>query len=299
MGGKSQTTTSNQSQNSQSNPWAPAQPLLQQILGQVGQIGGNASNFEQQFGPWTRQYAQNLAGMAGQKNATQQMAPWLMKGAQQSYNAGQGQLLNTANGGNLTGNPYLDQVLGRASSDTANAVNQQFSAAGRYGSGAHTSVLADRIGQQQTQARMGNYDNERRNQLNAAGMLYGAGQQGLDAARTLDNANVAQQGLLQQAGSIQDLIANAGRVAPQQAAQWMASLGIPIAGLGGQQTGSSTGTQTTKTPADPLGMGLSLGMAGLGMFTGNPMMAMNGLGGMAGGQQPGGIAPPTRFGGMF
>jgi len=66
------------------------------------------------------------------------------------------------------GNPYLEDTLSDINQSTADGVNSQFSGAGRYGSGMHAKVLADRIGQNENNLRFGNYATERGMQNDAA-----------------------------------------------------------------------------------------------------------------------------------
>jgi len=66
------------------------------------------------------------------------------------------------------GNPYLENTLQDINQSTADGVNSQFSGAGRYGSGMHAKVLADRIGQNENNLRFGNYATERGYQDDAA-----------------------------------------------------------------------------------------------------------------------------------
>jgi hypothetical protein len=61
----------------------------------------------------------------------------------------------------LNSNPYLDQVIGDTNRGITNEVNSNFEGAGRYGSGGHASVLADRVAANENALRFGNYATER------------------------------------------------------------------------------------------------------------------------------------------
>lgn len=78
-------------------------------------------------------------------------------------------------------NPGLSSVLGRMREDVTNDVNSQFSMAGRYGSGAHTGVLADSLADAEGNILYGNYAQERANQGAAAGAVNDASNQSLAA----------------------------------------------------------------------------------------------------------------------
>lgn len=68
---------------------------------------------------------------------------------------------------------------------------------------------------------------------------------------------------------------------PYMNAQFLAQYGLPAATAQGQST---TGNQVQERPgASPLNSILGLGTAALGAFSGNPMMALGGLGGLFGG----------------
>lgn len=65
-------------------------------------------------------------------------------------------------------NPGLSGLLDRTRSDVTNDVNSQFSMAGRYGSGAHTGVLTDRLADAENGVLYNNYQAERGRQDAAA-----------------------------------------------------------------------------------------------------------------------------------
>lgn len=77
-------------------------------------------------------------------------------------------LLDTIGGKYLDhGNPYLDDIVHSANSDTTDAVNGQFGS--RFGSGYHAKALADAIYANEARLRGGEYDRERGYQNDAAG----------------------------------------------------------------------------------------------------------------------------------
>lgn len=269
MGGSKQTQTTQQ----QSDPWGPAQGLLKDVLGKAQTYGNNSGMFTPETAG-TRAGIDRMEGIVSQPSAQSGVIGGLLPGTQQGWDAGLKTLLSTASGGNLGANPYLDSVLGTARNNAANAVNQQFSGAGRYGSGAHTGVLADRLGAIETQARYGDYEKERANQLNAAQLLSGYGLQGAGLAGQLDSDTLTRGQLGMQLGGMRDDLANAEKRAPLTATEWMAGLGTPIAGLGGSSSGTSTTTQKPSTA----------GMIAGGLMTGAGMLG--GLGGLGGLMSP-------------
>ena len=78
-------------------------------------------------------------------------------------------------------NPGLESVLGRMRGDVSDEVNSQFSLGGRYGSGAHTGVLTDRLADAEGNILYGNYNAERSRQDAAAGAAPQAQNQSLAA----------------------------------------------------------------------------------------------------------------------
>ncbi len=304
MGGSKQTQTTNQqtsgttsgSATATKNPWEAATPLLGTILDNAQKYGADTSMFTPNYSDASKGAAQSFINLGTNPTAQQGLLPGLISGTQAGFGTGNQALMSTASGGMLGGNPYLDSVLNTATQKAADKVNSQFAGAGRYGSGAHTGVLGDTLGAIETNARMQNYDTERARQLNAAGLLSNQGIQGAGLAGQLDTSNATQAGLLAQGGGMLDTMANTEKQAPIAATNWMAGLGVPIAGLGGTssqtsegtQTGTQNGTTTTTTPANTMGMIAGGLQAGLGLMTGNPMMALGGASSLFGG---GGSSP--------
>jgi hypothetical protein len=281
MGGSKQTQTTQQTK----DPWGPAQGALKDVLSNVSAYGTDPSMFKPETAG-ARAGIDQMQALLNQPSAQSGVIGGILPGTQQGWDAGLKTLLNTAAGGNLGANPYLDSVLGTARNNAANAVNQQFSGAGRYGSGAHTGVLADKLGAIETQARYGDYEKERANQLNAAQLLSGYGLQGAGLAGQLDSANLQRGQLGMQLGGMRDDLTNAENRAPLTATEWMAGLATPIAGLGG----TSSGTTTTHTPANIPGMIGGGIMTGLGMLGTGGLGGLGGLGALTGGSSLGSLA---------
>jgi len=293
MSGSKQTTTTQQT----SNPWSPAQPVLSDILSQAQSLSGNTAA----FAPTYTNTINALSDFGRTPSMTAGAAQPIIQGSQQGYGQGLSELMATAQGQRMTGNPYLDAALSNASRRTADAVNAQFSGAGRYGSGAHTGVLTDRLGELETSARMGQYNTERQNQLGAANTLLSGGYQGVGIAGAADQAQAARMQAAIQAGQLQDEQANAAARAPISALDWLRGNATQIGAMGGE----SSGTQTQAKPADKLGMAVSAAQIGLGLATGNPFAALNGVNGLSAntqgmlGMDPkwlGGYGAPTSFG---
>jgi Chaperone of endosialidase len=259
MGGQSTTT---QTQQSQSAPWAPAQPMLQNIL---GQIGGNLNNTgltsaetgalntlqsnAAQGNPYAGQiggYAQSLLGGGG---ATTQ-APTV----QSNLTNYQSQLTPYANGSMIGNNPALAAQLAQIRDDVTNQVNGQFAAAGRDFSGANQQALARGLAQGEAPVIAAQYNQDVANQIGAANSLYGAGNTTANTLSGFQQNYLANQGqgasAAQSALDAQNYGANATLAAeaqrrgiPVQALGLLAQIGTPIAGLGTQSSGTTSGTQ--------------------------------------------------------
>jgi hypothetical protein len=116
------------------------------------------------------------------------MAPSAAIGAGQiGINTGQGyrDVLGTIEGGNS----FFQQRLADQSRRIADQVNAQMLGAGRYGSGAHTGVLADRIGELQTAAMSEQYNRDIANRF--------AGLQGLSNVEAANIQNMLAAGKTQ------------------------------------------------------------------------------------------------------
>ena len=262
MGGQSSTQ---QTQNSTTNPWAPAQPLLNGILGQLGgQLNntgltgaetGAINTLEQnagtanQYAPAIQGYATNLlngGGALNQQGAVNQNYQDYLKATQPLAS-------------NTNYNPYdtpgFRDAINTATSDITQGVNGQFAAAGRDFSGANSQALGRGLTQGLAPTIAAQYNQNIQNQQGAAGNLYNAGNTNAGILSGLQQQYLQNQGVGVGAAGAANDAANAGanatlaaeaarRGIPVQNLGLLANIGIPIAGLGGQSTGSSSGSST-------------------------------------------------------
>lgn len=171
-----------------SDPWAPAQPYI-------------LANLEQQKHAFDTSQPQleNFAGM--QRDTYGRVAP----GAEQGIHGAQGLVNRNLSGANLQGNPYLNAIIGQRNQDVANGVNDQFSEAGRYGSGQHAAILAREMGNLDQQLRYQDYGTERGYQQDAIGQA--------------GNLMQGSQGLLNNAAELPWIGVQAANGAVRQASQ--------------------------------------------------------------------------------
>lgn len=248
---------------SQTDPWKPAQPLLQDILGKAGGMLGNVG-----LNPSEQTALSGLRESAGSAGSYAPQIGMLAKdlfsgGADQSpivrdaYSNLQTSLAPTASGEFLdpNKNPYTGQLLQSVGDDAATRINSMFAGAGRDLSGVNQRAVARGVSEATAPILAGMFNSERDRQLGAAGTLFGAGgqtagllselsQKGL--GNRLTGVGVSEQALSKEAAPYERALEVEGmaRNIPQQALGWLASLGVPIAGLGGTQNATQTGTKT-------------------------------------------------------
>lgn len=315
MGGKSTTT-----QSTTKDPWAPAQPALNSALSGAldafnttykgtgvadydplvtqgqNQIVQNANSG--QISGLANTAANSFAGILGNGGLSQEQLGAIggIGSSLGSYNANAdalaGYLKPYASGDYLSQkNPYFDQALADSMSQASDAVNRQFSAAGRYGSGAHSGSLGTALGRIATDANIGEYRNQQQNQLNAInalsgmnnsqfgntlagqGALAGLGQQGvtntgaiasslsgLQDAQNLDAQSLAAIG--GQKMDYQQSLIDAANQNPWANVGNLAQIASGIGSLGG--TSYTVGTQKTDPGIAGIIGGALTGLGGVG-----------------------------------
>lgn len=256
--GDSKQTTQQQSQ---TQPWAPAQPFLQGVLGQLqtglGKTGltsnennaldtitQNAQNFGQ-YAPAIQDYAKSLLGGGG---ANAQAG---------NIQSGYDRFVNQTNplASNTDYNPYntpgFKDAINTLTGDITQGINGQFAAAGRDFSGANQQALSRGLTQGLAPVIAQQYNQNVANQQNAANALYGGSNTNAGLLSGLQQQYLQNQGAGVGAAGAANDAANAGpnatlaaeaarRGIPVQALGLLANIGIPIAGLGSQSSGTST-----------------------------------------------------------
>ena len=259
MGGQS---TSTQTQQSQTTPWAAAQPALQTMLGQIG-TGLNNTGLTSAESSALDTLKSNAASgnpFAGQISGYAQS---LLNGGGATAQAGnvldnlaayRNQLTPYANGSMVGSNPALTAQLAQIQSDVGNSVNSQFAAAGRDFSGANQMAYGRGVAAAEAPVIAGQYNQDVANQIAASGALYNAGNTTANTLTQMQQSDLANRGqgitAAQSALDAQNYGANATlaeeaqrRGIPVQALSLLAQIGVPIAQLGGQNNSTTTGTQ--------------------------------------------------------
>lgn len=263
------------------NPWENAMPTINGILGQlnpliansgvnstqqagIDALKANAANGNQ-FSPAINGVANNLLSGG---NATAQSGA--VQGGLDQLN----QRLSAQADPNYSSldDPRLKAALDQIQSDVGNSVNGQFAAAGRDLSGANQMAYGRGVSAAQAPLILNQFNTDRTNQQNAANSLYGAQNttSGLLSGMN-QQANSNQAAGITAAGAATDAqnyganqLLNAGNQQaniPIQQLGLLAQIGLPIAGLGGTATGSTTansaGTNSANGTSSSQGSGTS------------------------------------------
>lgn len=279
MGGTSKSTTTQQSE---TNPWAPAQDTLKGILGQlnsylpqtgltgaqnnaINTITQNASGVGQ-YAPAVQDYTKNLLGGGGAMN----QAGAINQNYLDYQKATQPLASNTNYDPMQT--PGIGDQLQALKDDITQSVNGQFAAAGRDFSGYNQKALGRGISAGLAPVLTSQYNQNVQNQQGAASNLFNAGNTNAGLLSGLQQQDLANRGVglgaisagqdALNSGANNVLAAEAQRLGiPLSNLGLLAQIGIPIAGLGG--TSSGTGTQTNQMSGVQQFMGIANGVGGL------------------------------------
>jgi len=112
-----------------------------------------------------------IAEILASGQATTPNVQAMLASGSRDVTAGGDTLQKTASGEMLGGNPLLDAMYERAAAKVRDNTNAAFSAGGRYGSGAHGSVLGETLGGLATDMYGGAYEAERNRMMAAASEL--------------------------------------------------------------------------------------------------------------------------------
>lgn len=282
MGGKSEQTTQQQSQ---TEPWKAAQPALTGILGQLNNLIPNSGlsgtsqdaitqlqQNAQAGNPYASQISSLTTNLLNGGGSTAQNGA--ISGAYDAYKAQTNPLAS-----NIDYNPYntpgFSDAIRTAMSDISGQINGQFAAAGRDSSGYNTQTLSRGLLQGIAPTIASQYNQNVSNQQGAAGNLYNAGNTTSGLLAGLNQQGIANQ--LQGVSTANDALA-AQNYAPTQTLNLeqlrqqipaqnlglLAQIGVPIAGLGSQSSGTSN-TQNQMSGAQQFGL-ISGGLGDIGKF---------------------------------
>lgn len=261
MGG---TSTTSQTQNSTTSPWQQGVDVSNGLLGQLnplvansgitpgetnalGQITNNAASTSQ-FNPQINGVTGSLLNGGGANNQAGNI-----NAAFQNY---QGQVNPLASNTNYDPmqTPGIGGQLQGLNDSITQQINGSFAGAGRDMSGYNQKALAQGLVQGEAPVLTAQYNQNVQNQQGAAGNLMNAANQNYGLLSGLQQQYLANQQAGVQGVSSGLQAQNAGastalnaavqqQQLPAQTLGLLASIGIPIAGLGTNSTGTSNGTQ--------------------------------------------------------
>lgn len=278
MGGQSKSTTT---QNSTTAPWQPAQNTLTGILGQVNNylpqtginqsqtnalntIENNANNAATTYSPQVQGITSNLLNGGGATNELGRI-----NANYDQYLKNTSPLANNTNYNPMQTPGIGDQLQALKDSITTD-VNSSFAGAGRDGSGYNQKALGQGLTAGLAPILTSQYNQNVQNQQAAAGNLYQAGNTTSGLATGLNQTALGNQSAgvnmipqateLQNAGATTTLAAEAQRLGiPIQNLGMLANIGVPIAGLGSQSSGTSDTTNQMSGVQQFLGITQGLG----------------------------------------
>jgi hypothetical protein len=283
MGG---TSTSQTTQQSSTTPWDTGQNVVNGIVGALNPLVQNSglnsvesnaiAQLEQNAAagnPYSGQIGGVASNLLNGGGATNQAGA--INNAYSQYVAQTNPLASNTNY-NPMSTPGFSDALNTANSDITNQINGQFAAAGRSGSGANTQTLARGLTQGDAALIANQYNQNVQNQQGAAQNLYNAGNatSGLLSGLTQQGVNNQLQGIgaansaltAQNYGPTAALAAaELGQSIPAQNLGLLAQIGIPIAGLGTNSSGTSNTTNNASLTSQIASLG---GLLGAGPSTG-------------------------------
>ncbi|UNF41851.1 tail fiber domain-containing protein [Bartonella krasnovii] len=164
-------------------------------------IGGNVYQGERVAGlsDMTKNALNGLQQAAGLYN-NPALTQWLNAPTNSATN-----LAGMAKGNWVGSNSKFNMALQNALNKTSDAINQSMSGAGRYGSGAHTGVLADELGALATNAAAQQYNQDISNMMNANQMIDRSQLDQVNAANAYYQGQSNVQGNALKGGMIQDI----------------------------------------------------------------------------------------------
>ena len=207
----------------QVTPYAPAQPALNQIISEAGNLYGQGVNASGYVAPTS----QTTAGIAN---------------AEALAKASNTQIADTLSGKYL--NPFLSPMLQGSANEIATAINSEFSGAGRTpGSGMNQQQILAGITDAAVPLAFDSYERERNRQLGIATAAPTLTQVGGELENLQRQKNLAPFQSLQNYSSIVSPIASGFPVQQAQNSPNRVTQGLGGAMVGNMLGGSQYGTQ--------------------------------------------------------
>lgn len=252
----------------ENKPPAWAQPMFEKSASDAMDLYNSGSGGNTWMGSTVAPLSDTT--MSGVNQLAQAGANWNTAGDNPVGGSAAGSYLNDmASGKNLReGNPFFNDALQGQLDDTAAQVQSQFSGAGRYGSGANTGVLTNKLGNIRASAMSDQFNRDSQNQITATGMLDQQRNMGLDRVQQNFQNRLAGAGATLQAGNILDTQGQA-QLSDQVAKFYSADnqdwnrLGMLQSAAAGAAGNYGTQNSTQRTPVNIAGaLGSAIGGMG-------------------------------------
>ena len=257
------------SSKTKTDPWAPTQPILKEIVGAASPLVGQTGVTAGQQGAYDSLLAKAKEGTpyAGQIDAAAKGALGYDNTPQKDMVSGaygdlQGSLGKYAAGDYLdvANNPQLKALMDSVSADATDRANRQFAAAGRDFSGAHMGAVAKGVTSATAPLLLDQFNKQQQLQMGAAGQLFsGAGSTAGQMSQLDQVLQQIKSGGIDASGKALDANSwgeNSTLALEQQMKNMkaedlalLASLITPIAGTGG----------TSSTKGSSMNLGFKLG----------------------------------------
>ena len=236
---------------SQTNPWGPAVPGLQDLVGQIRNqyLGMAAPGNTAQNNKLYAEADKNLSQLPNFGPAAAQTASNILQTGGDPLG-----ILRRESGqiGYGADSPGMKDVLKTIQNDVSNQINGQFAGAGRSLSGLNTQTLARGLSQGEAVPLLNQYNQNIANQMGIQGAAMSNIGQGFNYA------NMAP-GLASQVPMQRNALNVQYRTQPAQLLGAYENLLNPIAGLGGTSQGNQTQTMNGTATASPLTMAGQVG----------------------------------------
>jgi len=286
--------TTEQSQQSTSQPWEAAMPLVSSLLGKYGSQSTDVTNPQQSAINSLLSATSNIPSFTGQASDAVNRIFSTNNAPQvgtltDAYSTLKNNLSGTASGANLDpySTPGFSDAINTAISDATKATKGVYAASGRdpSGAGSFAGSLARGITQGVAPTIANQYNQNYQNMVNANNSLMTGASNTASGINSLNTSQVGAllsglqgastiPGLATGAGMAQLGAANAAYGLPYSNLSQLLQPSLALAGLGSSSTGSGTSTQTSN-PSILDSLNTGFGVAGKGISGIGALMALS------------------------
>lgn len=258
------TGTQSQNQNAQTGPWSASEPLLRNIMGQLGGFSTGVTpgqsealaGMESAAGALPN-FGDDATGVVRNFMGSQPKYDGMLTGALGDYEGGLSPYLSDSFLDPMSTPGFSDALKGIQGNIT-NQINSQFAAAGRDLSPGNTTALAEGLMSGSAPMLLEQYNRNMGTQRGAQDALLSARGGYAGMLSDMDQTALGNQAQgVSMAGSVPGLymnpsaaqfdVANTGYGLPYQNLGMLQGLALPVAGMGTSSTGSSMGSTSGTT----------------------------------------------------